>query len=89
MIASTIKIVGFALILGAAPSMTMAQENSSQESFEASSLRLSSLPIPTSRERALGTLDDASRDDVAAPKIRRTASGIRIVGPVYFPDEGR
>ncbi|WP_210191073.1 hypothetical protein [Aurantimonas sp. 22II-16-19i] len=91
MIARTVKIVSFALILGAAPSTTMAQENNSQESFEVSSLRLSSLPIPTSRATALDTLDDASQDasqDAApAAEIRRTASGIRIVGPVYFPDE--
>lgn len=87
MIARTVKIVSFALILGAAPSTTMAQENNAQESFEVSSLRLSSLPIPTSRATALDTLDDASQDAAPAAEIRRTASGIRIVGPVYFPDE--
>lgn len=87
MIAGISKFVAIALILGTAPTMTLAQENNSQQSFEVSSLRLSSLPIPTSRAQALGTQDDAAPDAATAPKIRRTADGIRIVGAVYFPED--
>ncbi|MBP0616727.1 hypothetical protein [Jiella mangrovi] len=80
-----------ASVLVSTSSFVHAQDASSQESFEVSSLRLDSLPIPTSRAEAIGSgADTRSGIDAVAspdPKIRRTATGIRIVGPVYFPEE--
>ena len=87
MIIKTSRIAALALMLGASPSMAFAQDSNSQKSFEVSSLRLNSLPIPTSREKVLGTATDTTPNAVSAPKVRRTASGIRIVGAVYFPQD--
>lgn len=69
--------------IGFAPLPALAQDNSSQKSFEVSSLHLADLPIPTSREKALGETVETK----TAPKIRRTSSGIRMVGPVFFPED--
>ncbi len=84
-IARTTQILAFAVLLGAAPSVAVAQDANSQKSYEVSSLQLSSLPVPTSRSEALKTANVKSPAAEPAEKIRRTASGIRIVGPVYFP----
>ena len=83
MIGNTGKFVAMGLMLAGIPAMATAQENNSTESYEVSSLRLSSLPIPTSRADALGTAPESAKQ----PKIRRTTDGIRIVGPVFFPED--
>ena len=83
MLGNTGKIVTVSLILAGIPAMAAAQDNNSTESYEVSSLRLSSLPIPTSRADAIGTAPEATQQ----PEIRRTTAGIRIVGPVFFPED--
>ena len=87
MIAKTTLIAAFGLMLGAASTAAFAQDRADDQSFEVSSLRLTSLPIPTSRAEALVADQVAAKEIAPAPKIRRTADGIRMVGPVYFPED--
>ncbi|MBO0904478.1 hypothetical protein [Jiella sonneratiae] len=82
MLSKTGTLLACLSILALAPSVAAAKDGNSQESFQVSSLRLSSLPIPTSREKVLGESAPAK-----AAKIRRTATGIRMVGPVFFPED--
>ncbi|MCE7029842.1 hypothetical protein [Jiella avicenniae] len=82
-VGNTGKIIAISLILAGVPAMAAAQDAKSTQSYEVSSLRLTSLPVPTSRASALGIDTKVSEQR----KIRRTADGIRIVGPVFFPED--
>ncbi|MBO0662239.1 hypothetical protein LQ948_06895 [Jiella sp. MQZ9-1] len=70
-------------MLSAAPTLAFSQDRKDNKSFEVSALQITSLPVPTARAKALAA------EPSAAPKqtIRRTAGGIRIVGPVFFPND--
>ncbi|MEX6507063.1 hypothetical protein [Jiella sp. M17.18] len=79
------KFVSIALasasMLSAAVIPALAQSNDDQKSYQVSELRPSMIPIPVSRPTTSGASDAAHH-----PAIRRTKDGIRIVGPLFFPD---
>ncbi|MCQ0989368.1 hypothetical protein [Jiella marina] len=69
-------------LLVATTAPTLAQSNDDAKTYEVSELRLQHIPIPTARpDRSDG------QEKIARSEIRRTAEGIRIVGPAFFPED--
>ncbi|MCB8839532.1 hypothetical protein [Aurantimonas sp. VKM B-3413] len=74
-------LIAAASLLTAQAIPAVAQSNDDQKSYQVSELRPSIIPVPSERPVATAHADTATQKP-----IRRTDSGIRIVGPVFFPD---
>lgn len=81
----TNMLVVTAALLAGGVSSALAQDSTSQHSYQVSELQVSKVPVPSERPAAkLAVIGDHEhRPD--ADTVRRTASGIRIVGPTFFP----
>lgn len=82
---SSIVVVSAALLTSGA-SLALAQGSAAEGSYQVSELRLSQVPVPIQRP-TMASADDRDLQDPKIEAVRRTAGGMRIVGPTFFPKD--